>query len=82
MNLDNSQIVIRNKLEALAQKLESQKPNNTFKKNLLNLFNFFESKNEFFGFYIFGDVGRGKTMLMKNFYFLYCFNIFNLNYLK
>jgi len=68
MNLDNSQIVIRNKLEALAQKLESQKPNNIFKKNLLNLFNFFESKNELFGFYIFGDVGRGKTMLMKNFY--------------
>ena len=32
MNLDNSQIVIRNKLEALAQKLESQKPNNIFKK--------------------------------------------------
>ncbi len=68
MNLDNSQIIIKNKLEALAHKLKNQKTNNIFKKNLLNLFKFFESKNEFFGFYIFGDVGRGKTMLMKNFY--------------
>ena len=68
MNLDNSQIIIKNKLDVLAQKLESPKPEADFKKNLVNLFKFSSSQNEFFGFYIYGEVGRGKTMLMKNFY--------------
>ena len=68
MNLDNSQIIIKNKLDILAQKLEIVKPEVDFKKNLLNLFKSPEVQNEFYGFYIYGDVGRGKTMLMKDFY--------------
>ena len=68
MNLDHSQILIKNKLDALLERLESKKIENNFKQNLLNLFRFSEIQNEFFGFYIFGEVGRGKTMLMKNFY--------------
>ena len=68
MNLDNSQIIIKNKLDILAQKLEIVKPEADFKKNLLNLFKSPEVQNEFYGFYIYGDVGRGKTMLMKDFY--------------
>ena len=68
MNLDNSQIIIKNKLDALATRLEGDKIKNDFKEKLFNLFKISESKNELFGFYIFGDVGRGKTMLMKNFY--------------
>ena len=68
MNLDNSQIIIKNKLDILAQKLEIVKPEVDFKKNLFNFFKSPEVQNEFYGFYIYGDVGRGKTMLMKNFY--------------
>ena len=68
MNLDNSQLIIKNKLDELAQNLQSQKTTIDLKKNLLNLFKSSPAQNEFFGFYIYGDVGRGKTMLMKNFY--------------
>jgi predicted ATPase len=68
MNLDNSQLIIKNKLDELAQNLQSQKTTIDLKKNLLNLFKSSSVQNEFFGFYIYGDVGRGKTMLMKNFY--------------
>jgi cell division protein ZapE len=68
MNLDNSQLIIKNKLDELAQNLQSQKSTINLKKNLLNLFKTTPPQKEFFGFYIYGDVGRGKTMLMKNFY--------------
>ena len=68
MNLDNSQLIIKNKLDELAQNLQSQKTTIDLKKNLLNLFKSTPPQPEFSGFYIYGDVGRGKTMLMKNFY--------------
>ena len=68
MNLDNSQLIIKNKLDELAQNLQSQKTTIDLKKNFFNLFKSTPPQPEFFGFYIFGDVGRGKTMLMKNFY--------------
>lgn len=68
MNLDNSQLIIKNKLDELAQSLQSQKTTIDLKKNLLNFFKSSASQYDFLGFYIYGDVGRGKTMLMKNFY--------------
>ena len=34
----------------------------------LNLFNFFKKKNKKFGYYLVGDVGVGKTMIL-NFFF-------------
>jgi len=61
MNLDLKQIEIAKRLELLAQKLEENSAQNFWKKIVSN-------KNQIKSFYIFGDVGRGKTMLMKKFY--------------
>ena len=52
----------------MAQSLDKQQAEDDFKKILFQFFKKSATQNEFFGFYIYGDVGRGKTMLMKNFY--------------
>ena len=68
MNLDEAQLIIQNQLDNLAQSLDKQQAEDDFKKILFQFFKKSATQNEFFGFYIYGDVGRGKTMLMKNFY--------------
>jgi predicted ATPase len=61
MNLDLRQIEIADKLKFLAQKLEENSAQNFLQKLISNKYH---QKS----FYIYGDVGRGKTMLMKSFY--------------
>jgi len=68
MNLDEAQLIIKNQLDNLAQSLEKQQSEVNSINFLLNFFKKSKTQNEFFGFYIYGDVGRGKTMLMKYFY--------------
>ncbi len=61
MLLDSQQILVEKKLKQLAQDLESQNSEGFFKKII-------SAKTVVKSFYIYGDVGRGKSMLMKNFY--------------
>jgi len=61
MNLDLKQSEIAARLEGLAHQLEENSAQNFFQKIISN-------KNRIKSFYIYGDVGRGKTMLMKKFY--------------
>lgn len=61
MNLDSQQIAIRKKLEALSKVLEENAAQNFWQKIIT-------SKEQIKSFYIYGDVGRGKTMLMKSFF--------------
>ena len=66
INFDEKQLIIKNKLDELAINIK----NHHINEKKFNLFNFFKPKTTFtnFGFYIYGDVGRGKTALMKYFY--------------
>ena len=61
MLLDSQQLLVEKKLKQLAQDLESQNSEGFFKKII-------SAKTALKSFYIYGDVGRGKSMLMKNFY--------------
>jgi len=61
MILDSQQILVENKLLNLAKELESQASEGFFRKII-------SSKKQLKSFYIYGDVGRGKSMLMKNFF--------------
>lgn len=61
LNLDPQQKIIEKKLQELASSLEKQESENFLKKII-------SAKNQLKSFYIHGDVGRGKTMLMKNFF--------------
>lgn len=61
MKLDKEQKIIKEKLASLALKLEKQEGLNFWQR-------FFAKKSQFKSIYIYGDVGTGKTMLMKNFY--------------
>ncbi len=61
MNLDSRQIAIKNKLEALSKVLEENSSQNFWQKII-------SEKEQIKGCYIYGDVGRGKTMLMKSFF--------------
>lgn len=67
--LDPAQIDVLNQLRALAHNLENQSSKSRWFKKLKKIFHL-QSKNSHhhYGFYIYGDVGRGKTMLMKKFY--------------
>ena len=66
INFDEKQLIIKNKLDQLAIIIEKIYP--IHKK--IDIFSFFKPKKNpiNFGFYIYGDVGRGKTALMKYFY--------------
>lgn len=59
--LDSQQISVEKKLNELASSLEKQASDGFFKKII-------SSKNPLKSFYIYGDVGRGKSMLMKKFF--------------
>jgi cell division protein ZapE len=61
MQLDSKQIEIQDKLSQLAQTLEKRVDSGFFEK-------IFSTKESIKSFYIYGDVGRGKSMLMKNFF--------------
>ena len=61
MHLDSQQILVQKKLHQLALDLENQASEGFFKKII-------STKATFKSLYIYGDVGRGKSMLMKNFY--------------
>lgn len=61
MHLDSQQILVQKKLHHLALDLENQASEGFFKKII-------STKATFKSLYIYGDVGRGKSMLMKNFY--------------
>ena len=61
MLLDSQQLLVEKKLKQLAQNLESKNSESFFKKII-------STKTVLKSFYIYGDVGRGKSMLMKNFY--------------
>lgn len=62
MHLDPQQKLVNQKLSQLAQALEIQEPESFFKKIISS------KKPQLQGFYIHGDVGRGKSMLMKKFF--------------
>jgi cell division protein ZapE len=61
MSLDSKQLLIKNELDKLALNLEQQSSANIFKKIL-------SSKQNPKSLYIYGGVGRGKTMLMRGFF--------------
>ena len=61
MLLDPQQILVEKKLQQLAEELENQASVGFFQKII-------SSKNQLKSFYIHGDVGRGKSMLMKSFF--------------
>ncbi len=61
MILDPQQIFVEKKLNQLAQDLENRASGNFLKKIIL-------PKNQLKSFYIHGNVGRGKSMLMKVFF--------------
>jgi len=66
INLDSAQIIVKEKLDELLTEINSYKST-----KFLNFFpsnKFFKSEIGNFGYYIYGDVGRGKTMLMQEFY--------------
>lgn len=66
INFDEKQLIIKNKLDELAINIEKT----YFAEKKISIFNFFKPKiaPTNFGLYIYGDVGRGKTALMKYFY--------------
>jgi len=59
--LDQHQLIIQKALKQLAKNLEENSNNNLIAK-------IFSSKTKTQSFYIYGDVGRGKSMLMKEFF--------------
>ncbi len=59
--LDPEQIILQKKLQQLAIKLEQRQETNFFKK-------IFSAKNQIRSLYIYSDVGRGKSMLMHEFF--------------
>ena len=59
--LDQHQLIIQKALKQLAKNLEENSNNNLIAK-------FFSPQNKPQSFYIYGDVGRGKSMLMKEFF--------------
>lgn len=59
--LDSQQISVEKKLNELALNLEQQTSSGFFAKII-------SPKNQLKSFYIYGDVGRGKSMLMKKFF--------------
>jgi cell division protein ZapE len=61
MILDSQQLLLEKKLQQLAFDLEHQSSSGFLKK-------FFSEKKQLKSVYIYGDVGRGKSMLMKNFF--------------
>lgn len=61
MPLDPQQIIVEKKLNQLAQDLENESATSFFKKLI-------SPKNQLKSLYIHGDVGRGKSMLMKSFF--------------
>ena len=61
ITLDSQQIAIQEILQNLSKNLESQ-ANEGFLKKILN------QQTQLKSFYIHGGVGRGKTMLMRNFF--------------
>lgn len=61
MIFDHQQIAVEQKLQKIALSLEKQAAQNFFTKNFL-------PQNQIKSLYIHGDVGRGKSMLMKGFF--------------
>ncbi len=61
MLLDPQQILVEKKLQQLAKELENQASVGFFQKII-------SPKNQLKSLYIHGDVGRGKSMLMKSFF--------------
>lgn len=69
MPLDSAQIIVKQKLDELLTEINSFKSTKFLNFNLS--YKFFKNKSlksNNCGFYIYGDVGRGKTMLMQEFY--------------
>ena len=62
MKLDSQQILVKNELDKLASNLEEHISKGILKKIISSKHNSLKS------LYIHGGVGRGKTMLMKNFF--------------
>lgn len=59
--LDSEQIIVQNKLKQLGQELEAQADVSFLKK-------FLTTQNQIQSLYIYSDVGRGKSMLMGEFF--------------
>ena len=61
VSLDKNQIALQSILQQLAHHLETQKNENFLKK-------FFSESKPVKSFYVYGNVGRGKSMLMSEFF--------------
>jgi cell division protein ZapE len=61
LTLDSQQILVQEKLAILANQLKNKASEGFFKKIIA-------PKNQLKSFYIYGDVGRGKSMLMREFF--------------
>lgn len=61
MKLDSNQIKIKSELKILAQKIRKKSQNNFWQK-------IFKKDEKILSYYIYGKVGRGKTMLMRRFF--------------
>ena len=64
INLDSAQIIVKEKLDELLSQINSFKS----PKFLNFVLPYKSTAFTNFGYYIYGDVGRGKTMLMQEFY--------------
>lgn len=63
ITLDSHQIIVQSKLQQLAKEIEDQENNGFLKK-------IFSSGDQIKSLYIYSDVGRGKSMLMAEFFAL------------
>ena len=66
ISLDPAQVKVFKNLEELRHYIEKAKSPKSILTKIKNIFHF--KKNIYLNYYIYGDVGRGKTVIMKHFF--------------